>query len=330
METFSPMTERPSEFKLIAQVFAPLATAPGAFGLTDDVALLPPRVGHDLVVTTDALVEGVHFLAGDPAASIAKKALRTNLSDLAAKGAEPAGYLLALSLPAHIDMAWLEAFALGLGEDQEMFAVSLLGGDTTATPGPLMLAITAMGHVPTGAMIRRAGAKPGDGVYVSGTIGDAGGGLALLTGEGANIGGGETGTLIERYRLPSPRLALGQALRGVASAALDVSDGLIADLSHVAEVSRVRIVVEAERIPRSPDLRALWGDTAEAIVRAATAGDDYEIAFTASSERKVMEAAKRAGVAVACIGRVGKGSGVALVEAGGREIAVPRTGFTHF
>jgi thiamine-monophosphate kinase len=323
------MPNRPSEFALIAQLFAPLAEAPGAFGLTDDVALLPARAGHDLVVTTDALVEGVHFLAGDPPDSIAKKALRTNLSDLAAKGAEPAGYLLALSLPARIGMTWLEDFARGLGEDQKTFAVPLLGGDTTATPGPLTMAITAMGYVPAGAMIRRAGARAGDGVYVSGTIGDAGGGLALLKGEGADISG-HAGQLIERYRLPTPRLALGLALRGVASAALDVSDGLIADLSHIADVSRVRIIVEAGWIPRSPALRALWGDTAEAIVRAATAGDDYEIAFTASSEEKVIEAAKLGGVAVARIGRVEEGSGVALLDSKDREIAVAHAGFTHF
>ena len=322
------MADRPSEFALIAQLFAPLAGAPGAFGLTDDVALLPARAGHDLVVTTDALVEGVHFLADDPPDSIAKKALRANLSDLAAKGAEPAGYLLALTLPARIPMTWLEGFARGLGEDQKRFAVPLLGGDTTATPGPLTLAITAMGHVPAGAMIRRAGAKAGDGVYVSGTIGDAGGGLALLKGEEADIRG--AGELIERYRLPSPRLALGRALRGIASAALDVSDGLIADLSHIAEVSRVRIAVEAGRIPRSSALRALWGDTPEAIVRAATAGDDYEIAFTSSSEGRVIEAAKLAGVAVARIGRVVEGSGVALLDSNSHEIAVARAGFTHF
>ena len=324
------MADRPSEFALIAQIFAPLAEAPGAFGLTDDAALLPARAGHDLVVTTDALVEGVHFLGDDPPASIAKKALRANLSDLAAKGAEPAGYLLALSLPGRIDMPWLEAFARGLGEDQKRFTVPLLGGDTTATPGPLTLAVTALGHVPAGAMIRRAGAKADDGVYVSGTIGDAGGGLALLTGKGADVGGSNAGVLIERYRLPSPRLALGRALRGVASAALDVSDGLIADLSHIAEVSRVRIVVEAGRIPRSSALRALWGDSPEAIVRAATAGDDYEIAFTASTEGKVVEAAKLGGVAVARIGRVDEGSGVALLDSNGREIQVARAGFTHF
>jgi thiamine-monophosphate kinase len=290
--------------------------------------LLPARADHDLVVTTDALVEGVHFLADDPPDSIAKKALRANLSDLAAKGAEPAGYLLALTLPARISMSWLEAFARGLGEDQRTFAVPLLGGDTTATPGPLTLAITAMGYVPVGALIRRAGAKAGDGVYVSGTIGDAGGGLALLKGGKSDINA--AGELIDRYRLPSPRLALGRALQGVASAALDVSDGLIADLSHIAEVSRVRITVEAGRIPRSPALRALWGDTAEAIVRAATAGDDYEIAFTSSSERRVVEAAKLAGVGVTRIGRVEEGSGVALLDSSGREIAVARAGFTHF
>jgi len=318
------MADRPSEFALIAELFAPLATAPGAFGLTDDAAIVPPRAGHDLVVTTDALVEGVHFLAGDPPASIAKKALRVNLSDLAAKGAEPAGYLLSLSLPERIDRTWLEGFARGLGEDQKVFVVPLLGGDTTATPGPLSLTITAMGHVPAGGMIRRSGARPGDGVYVSGTIGDAGGGLAVLR------SGNGPAELIERYRLPSPRLALGRALRSVASAAIDVSDGLIADLAHIADVSRVRIAVDAARIPRSPALRALWGDTADAVVRAATAGDDYEIAFTASREEKVMEAAKQAGVPVTRIGRVEEGARVALRDAEGREIAVARAGFTHF
>ncbi len=318
------MTARPSEFALIAQVFAPLATSPGAFGLRDDAAVLAPRDGHDLVVTTDALVEGVHFLASDPPASIAKKALRVNLSDLAAKGAEPAGYLLALSLPQRIELGWIEAFARGLGEDQALFEISLLGGDTTSTPGPLTLAITAMGHVPTGKMIRRGGARAGEGVFVSGTIGDAGGGLEVLRGEG----GPEA--LIERYRVPAPRLALGQALRGIASAALDVSDGLIGDLAHIAEVSGVRIVIEAGRIPRSAALRALWGDTDEAILRAATAGDDYEIAFTAASDSAVRSAADQAGVAVTRIGRVEQGAGIVLLASSGEEIEVRRAGFRHF
>ncbi len=324
------MADRPSEFALIAEVFAPLATAPGAFGLTDDAAVLPARAGCDLVVTTDVLVEGVHFLADDPPDSIAKKALRVNLSDLAAKGAEPAGYLLALSLPERIDLNWIEDFARGLGDDQTAFDLPLLGGDTTATPGPLTLAITAMGYVPAGKMIRRAGAMPGDGVFVSGTVGDAGGGLAILKGEGAALGASERAQLTGRYRVPTPRLALGQGLRGIASAALDVSDGLIADLAHIAEVSGVRIVVEAERMPYSAALRALWGDTPKARLRAATSGDDYEIAFTARSDNAVLEAARHAGVPVTRLGRVEAGSGVALLDSGGREITVPRAGFTHF
>ena len=324
------MTSRPPEFALIAQVFAPLATAPGALGLMDDAALLPARAGCDHVVTTDALVEGVHFFADDPPVSIAKKALRTNLSDLAAKGAEPEGYLLALSLPARIDLEWIEAFGRGLGEDQRTFAVPLLGGDTTSTGGPLTLAITAIGLVPLGTMIRRAGAKPGDGVYVSGTIGDAGGVLALLKGESAQFAGSGRTHLIERYRVPTPRLTLGKALRGVASAALDVSDGLIADLAHIADVSKVRIALKAERVPRSPALHALWGDSTEAILRAATSGDDYELAFTAGSEAEVAQASKRTGVPITRIGRVEDGSGVVLLDQNGQEIPVSRAGYTHF
>jgi thiamine-monophosphate kinase len=313
---------RPSEFELIAELFALLATAPGAFGLKDDAALIVSREGHDLVVTTDALVEGVHFFPGDPPDTIAKKALRVNLSDLAAKGAQPHGYLLALSLPASIDMPWLESFARGLAEDQKEFSLSLLGGDTTSTPGPLTIVITAFGRVPQGAMIRRAGARPDDLVFVSGTIGDSGGGLAVLNGEEAS--GEYKEHMIARYRLPTPRLTLGKALRGIATAALDVSDGLLADLGHIAEVSGVRIVVEAERIPRSPALIALWGNASDAMVRAATAGDDYEIAFT--SRTPIADGY----TPVTWIGRVEAGLGVVLLDGAGREIAVSRPGFTHF
>jgi thiamine-monophosphate kinase len=234
----SSSSDKPGEFELIGRLFAPLAVgAPGAFGLTDDAAVIVPPAGEELVVTTDALVEGVHFLRGDPASSIAKKSLRVNLSDLAAKGAKPISYLLALSLPDWPDLAWVEAFARGLGEDQHEFGISLIGGDTTRTPGPLTLAITALGSVPRGTMIRRAGAAVGDLVFVSGTIGDAGGGLAILKGDGASISAVARDALIARYREPSPRLSLG--LRGLASAALDVSDGLLADLGHIADMSKV-------------------------------------------------------------------------------------------
>lgn len=321
-------SDRLSEFALIAELFAPLAKdAPGAFGLLDDAAVLAPPEGCDLVTTVDAIVEGVHFRPDDPPDTIAKKALRVNLSDLAAKGAEPAGYLLALVLPQSKDMDWLRSFVRGLEEDQKEFAVPLLGGDTTATPGPLTLSITAFGTVPRGQAIRRAGARPGDLVFVSGTIGDAGGGLAILTGEGTG-----DDSLVARYRLPSPRLALGRALRERASACLDVSDGLVADLGHVAEVSQVRIAVEAAAIPRSGALKALWGDSSEAIVRAATSGDDYELAFTAppSARAAVQAAAAGAGVSVNEIGRVDAGRGIHLLDQAGVELPVTGAGWTHF
>jgi thiamine-monophosphate kinase len=316
-------SDRPSEFDLIAKFFAPLSkSAPGAFGLRDDAAVIAPPAGHELVVTTDALIEGVHFLRSDPPDTIARKALRVNLSDLAAKGAAPIGYLLAISLPKHVGMPWLESFAHGLGEDQKEFAVSLFGGDTTSTPGPLTLAITAFGSVPLGAMIKRSGANPGDLVFVSGTIGDAGAGLHSP----------QSDYLVSRYRMPTPRLALGCALRGIASASLDVSDGLLADLGHIADVSGVRLSVEAARIPRSPELRGISGEGQDAIVKAATAGDDYEIAFTTPPDMRttVENAARGSNTAVTEIGRVEQGRGVHLLDPGGNEIPVARPGFVHF
>lgn len=321
---------RPGEFELIAELFAPLSKgAPGAFGLTDDAAVFAPPPGHELVLKTDAIVEGVHFLRTDPPGAIAQKALRVNLSDLAAKGAVPAGYLMALLLPDWPDRAWLRAFADGLAADQATFGLSLMGGDTSATPGPLAVSISAFGLVPLGAMIRRAGARPGDLVFVSGTIGDAGGGLAVLK-ENRSEANGPLAELVARYRVPQPRLALGPALRGIASASLDVSDGLMADLGHIAGVSKVRIEVDAPRIPLSNALQGLWGEAA--VSRAAVAGDDYEIAFTAPASQRadVANAAARSGVAVTEIGRVAAGDGAVLLDASGHEIVLPRSGYTHF
>jgi len=317
-----------AEFALISRFFAPLATDSGALSLTDDACLIEENATCDLAVTTDALIEGVHFLNRDPANLIARKALRVNLSDLAAKGARPLGYLLALALPRQVDEAWLEAFAAGLADDQRTFAISLLGGDTTATPGPVTLAVTAMGRVPRGAMIRRSGARPGEAVFVSGTIGDAGSGLELIKDEAGE--GPEAQFLVGRYRLPTPRLGLGVALRGAATAAIDVSDGLLADLGHIAEVSEVRISIDAERVPLSGALRGLRGSGLDTIVRAATAGDDYEIAFTAASERDALEAGLRAGVPVTRIGRVESGKGAVMIDAAGREIPISRPGYSHF
>jgi thiamine-monophosphate kinase len=324
---------RLGEFALIAKLFAPLAAKDeGAFDLKDDAATLRLSPGEELVVTVDALVEGVHFLLDDPADLIAKKALRVNLSDLAAKGATARNYLLALSLPDWIDDSWLRRFAAGLEEDQKSYGVTLLGGDTTSTPGPLTLSITALGSIAAGTMLRRKGARPGDLVFVSGTIGDAGAGLEVLRGKGSQLGADERENLILRYRLPEPRLALGAGLIGIASAALDVSDGLVADIGHIAEESGVRIVIHAPLVPLSPELVSLWGRGPGALIRAATAGDDYEIAFTAPpvARAAVADAARAAGVAVSEIGRVEPGMGLALIDEGGQALAVERAGFTHF
>jgi len=325
-------SERPGEFDLIAQLFAPLASAPGAFGLTDDVAVFTPPPGNELVLKTDAIVETVHFHATDPADTVAKKALRVNLSDLAAKGANPVGYLLTLNLPNSTSMEWLQSFARGLAEDQKEYGISLFGGDTTATPGPLSISVSMFGFAPTGSITRRAGAKVGDLVFVSGTIGDAGAGLAVLKGEGHALSAATREELIARYYVPQPRLALGQRLRGIASASLDVSDGLIADLGHIAEVSKVRIVVAVARVPLSHALEALWGRTNDSIARAATCGDDYEIAFTAPPEKReaVLAAARASKTAVTEIGRVEKGEGVVLVDETGKYVPIRRPGFTHF
>jgi len=321
---------RMGEFALIAKLFAPLAKSAGAFGLVDDVATLSVPQGRELVAKVDAIVEGVHFLRGDPADLVAKKALRVNLSDLAAKGASPVGYLLSLSIAPWCDDDWLSRFAAGLAEDQAQFGISLLGGDTTATPGALTLSVTALGTSEEGRTIRRAGAKVGDPVFVSGTIGDAGAGLAVLRGEDAGLSQSERENLIGRYRLPQPRLVLGQRLTGLASASLDVSDGLIADLGHIAEVSRVQIRIDAPRVPLSAACAKLWGPNA--VQRAVAAGDDYEIAFTApeSARNAIFRAAEASGTLVHEIGCVAAGEGVILLDQKGEPISIARPGFTHF
>jgi thiamine-monophosphate kinase len=318
---------------MIAKLLSPLAANDaGAFGLTDDAATVKLAADQDLVVTKDMLVEGVHFLRDDPPDLLAKKALRVNLSDLAAKGATPKGYFLGLSLAPWIDDEWLAEFAEGLADDQKRFSISLSGGDTTSTPGPLTLSITALGTVPAGRMIRRKGARPRDAVFVTGSIGDAGAGLAVLNGEGVGLSDLTRAALISRYQLPEPRVALGPQLLGIASSALDISDGLLADLGHVAKLSEVRIVLDAAKIPVSAAMLALWGRGEDSVVRAATSGDDYEIAFTAptAARTKLQELSRSSGVAICEIGRVDAGSGVHLLDDKGKPFSVPRGGYTHF
>ena len=305
------------EFEIIARYFAPLA-GESAFGLKDDAALVPARAGHDLVVTTDTISEGGDFFAHDPPGTIAQKALRVNLSDLAAKGAEPAHYLLNLLLPHSIAEDWLEAFAEGLAADQKTFGITLLGGDTSATDGPLSIAVTAFGFVPQGKMVRRSGAQVGDAVYVTGTIGDSGGGLAIFKREKHALNAADRDQLIARYRVPQPPVEFARALRAIAHASVDVSDGLIADLGHIASASGMRIVVEGETVPLSPALRAFWDEAT--LLRAVAAGDDYQIAFTAAPGQEGP---------FTRIGRVVEGEGVSLTIAG-RDIAIAKSGYRHF
>jgi thiamine-monophosphate kinase len=306
------------EFGLIAKYFAPLATHAGALGLADDAALLPQRAGHDLIVTTDAITEGVDFFGFDPAATIAQKALRVNLSDLAAKGAVPAHYLLNLSLTHSVTPDWLAGFAAGLAQDQDTFGISLLGGDTSATDGPLSIAITAFGYVPTGRMVKRSGAKVGDHVYVTGTIGDSGGGLAIFKREKHTLDDISRDALIARYRVPQPPVDFAESLRAIAHASVDISDGLIADLGHLAAASNVRIIVEGEQVPLSTPLRALWGEAA--LTRAVAAGDDYQIAFTGAPDLDGP---------FTRIGKVEAGQGVVLTM-GGVSVDIPKPGYRHF
>ncbi|TVQ29832.1 MAG: thiamine-phosphate kinase [Geminicoccaceae bacterium] len=318
------MSTRRGEFELIGELFAPLATDPAALGLRDDAAVLPATT-DELVVAKDALVQGVHFLATDPPASVAQKALRVNLSDLAAMGARPVGYLLALVRPPGIDDAWLEGFAAGLAADQARFGLTLLGGDTVKTPGPLVVSLTILGRVAPGTALRRAGARPGDDVWVSGTLGDAALGLHVLQGGWAPADEEAMAYLVERYRRPEPRLALGQALHGLASACQDVSDGLVQDLGHIAWNSGVAIRVEAPALPSSPAA----ADAPDALIQALSGGDDYELVFTAPKDARFRLQALSSEVPLTRIGRVEPGEGVTVFDADGQPMTLTKRGWSH-
>lgn len=329
----APAGPKGDEFGIIAEYFAPLAAdAPGAFGLGDDAARVAVDPGHELIVTTDALVAGVHFLEHTDAAGVARKALRVNLSDLAAMGAAPLGYLLALSLPEGTDDAWLAGFADGLRQDQVEFGLPLLGGDLVATPGPLTVVLTALGQVPTGAALRRSGARPGDAVYVSGTIGDGALGLKAARGGLNSLGETERAHLIDRYRLPRPRLALGGRLLGLAHAALDVSDGLVADLGHVCETSNCGAEIAAARVPLSPAARAAVAADPALLEDVLTGGDDYELLFTvaAGDEAGVGALARELALPLTRVGDITEGGGLSVVDAAGAPLDLAAGGYRHF
>ncbi len=325
------MTDRPSEDDLIARYFAPLAGM-GALELKDDAALMTPPAGEDLVLTVDGLVGGVHFFADDAPDAIARKALRVNLSDLAAKGARPLGFLLTLALPPDWTADWLDAFARGLGEDAQAYGCPLLGGDTVKTPGPLTLSITVFGAVPRGRMVLRTGARPGDHLYVSGTIGDAALGLEVRLGRLAGLDPGRREFLVDRYLLPRPRLTLRDAMASFAHGGMDVSDGFVGDLTKMLRVSRASAEVDLSLLPLSQAARAAIALEPAAFETAATGGDDYElIAAVAPQNAKAFEAAATAAsAAVTRVGEVIAGAAPPRFFRNGGTVEFRRGSFSHF
>ena len=324
---------RPDEFETIERLLTPLAEHPAARGLLDDVAVLEPPPGRTLVLTHDTLVEGVHFLKDDPPSTVARKLLRVNLSDLAAKGAQPFGYLMSCAWPAHCDWGWREKFAHGLLGDQQKYGLALLGGDTVSTPGPLTLGATLIGWGEPGRTPSRAGARAGDVVLVSGTIGDGGLGLKAAQGQIKPFGDLDAAWLADRYRSPKPRLELAALVGREATASADVSDGLAADLGNIARASHLGAVFALEAIPLSEAARrwlAKQPDAAAARIELATAGDDYEILFTAPPDRvgAIQDEAGRISCPVTAIGYMRGGDGVAAAFEGAAQ-TLTRTGWRH-
>jgi thiamine-monophosphate kinase len=327
-----PAVDVSGEFETIRKLLAPLAHPEWARGLVDDVAVVPSRPGYDLVLTKDAIIEGVHFLAADPLDTVAQKLLRVNLSDLAAKGVEPFGYLLACHWSERCGWPEREAFAEGLARDQKTFGISLLGGDTVVTPGPASFSVTLLGWAKAGRVVGRDGARPGDAVFVTGRIGD--GWLGLKAAQGAlSLGQERIDALAEHYRRPVPQTVFSDVVRDMATASLDVSDGLVADIGHIAEASKVGIEIDLELTPVSLAGQA-WletrADPQAAFEQLATGGDDYEIAFTAAAcdEAALRREAERRHIRLTKVGRVVAGAGVAVRYQGGL-VEIRKAGWIH-
>ena len=330
-----------SEADLIAMLAPLTAGAPGAFALRDDCARLTPRVGYDLVLKTDPVRAGVHFFADDPPDLIAWKALAVNVSDLAAKGAEPVAYLMALSFPGAPTRTWMAEFVRGLAEAQATFGCHLIGGDTDRSPGPLSIGITAIGEVPEGRMVRRDTARIGDAIYVSGALGDAGVGLQLHreTREGRSdlrkrwgLTEYQTSYFIDRYLRPQPRLELAATVRQHASASMDLSDGLVKDLERMCRASGVGAVVDSGLIEWSPAMVVVIRQQPELFSTILSAGDDYEILATVPAEQVGAFEAK-----VRCtptpmhrIATIVEGAGVRVTRIDGTDIVFDRKGWDHF
>ncbi len=324
------------EFDIIARYFAPLSLGePGAFGLKNDAAILNNATGRQTVVTSDCLVAGVHFLDTDPPESVARKALGVNLSDLAAMGAQSRTYTLAAVWPNSIDESWIAAFADGLGSAQNDWGVTLIGGDTVATDGPLTLTITAFGEVEQGTALTRSGAQPGDDVYVSGTLGDAALGLLVSKGEFGEISKADADYLIDRYRRPQPRVTLGPELQGIATSAIDISDGLLADLGHIMYQSGTSAALQEPLIPLSSPARSLINGSHMLIDVILGGGDDYELLFTAppSSKADIKNLSNSLSVAISPIGTIDRITGespIQIVDIKGNPLTLPpSSGYQH-
>lgn len=330
------MTSKPlSEFGLIADYLAPLATHPGARGLVDDVAVLSgAELARGVVLNTDTIVAGVHFLSDDPPAAIAERVLRVNLSDLAAKGAKQLGYLLSLALSPNEDEAWIAGFAEGLGQNQQQFGWSLLGGDTVRTPGALTISVTALGEASPGGTPLRGGAQAGDSIWVSGTIGDGALGLALHLEEGPAIAPDLSTQALARFRQPEPRLALGQAIARakLATASADISDGLAADAAHIAEASGLRAIIDSAQVPFSAACKAALAADPAWLAKLLTGGDDYELVFTArpNATAALARLAAETDVPLTCIGRMEAGSGTVILGPDGEPLLMAHAGYSHF
>jgi len=330
-----PNSTESAEERLIARYLRPLATHPGALGLVDDAAELTPPPGCDLVLKTDGVIAGVHFFPNDPAKDIGRKALRMNLSDLAAKGAKPLGFLLSLAMPTGTDEAWIAAFASGLGEDAQHYGCPLLGGDTDHTPGPTTVSIAAFGTVPHGRMVRRSTAKVGDCVVVTGTIGDAALGVKLRADASLvarwRLTHAMAVHLEQRYLLPQPRNALAKAVLQHAAAAMDVSDGLVGDLAKLCRASAVAAEIDVAWVPLSDAARTAIAAEPALLETALTGGDDYEIVLTLAPKQlpAFRAAADAAGVLVTEIGRVVKGEGARFLREG-KVLTFTRPAYSHF
>lgn len=330
------------EFELIARYLAPLAAAEGgALGLLDDAAVFDPEAGWRQVISTDAMVEGVHFPDAEDAETVATRALGAGVSDLAAMGALPEFYTLALAFPKAWDGAqresWMIRFTAALDARQAQLGIRLIGGDTVATPGPLWVSLTSIGRVPLGREIRRSGAVADDVIWVSGSIGDGALGLKVLSGVLTTLPHDMGQALIKRFQRPEPRIALGRHLVGLAHAAADISDGLIADLTNICAASRVSATIDIARIPLSiPAQTAVDMDSANWAV-VLSGGDDYEIVFTSPSNitKQVIDVARESGTAVTAIGHVDAVDTdasplVRILGVDGREVSLGGQGYRHF